>query len=162
MATAAVQTRETTGFIKAWGSGYGFLVSEDIEGDVLVHKSVLRPHQLNSLPVNARLELTAVQTNRGWNAVAISSVDCSDAMPLQRMPVALRRASGPAGEFEPVEVKWFNYRRGFGFLLHSGGDVFVHAEVIRAAGIVTMNPGYRMLARIAPSERGLIATELRL
>jgi CspA family cold shock protein len=69
-----------------------------------------------------------------------------------------------AGEFESVEVKWFNRVRGYGFVNRLGAegeDVFVHMETVRQSHLGDLQPGQRLEARIAASGKGLTATELR-
>ncbi|MEO6580260.1 MAG: cold shock domain-containing protein, partial [Sphingomicrobium sp.] len=48
--------------------GFGFLVSDQCEGDVLVHFSVLRDHGRRSLPEGALIECIAEQQDRGLQA----------------------------------------------------------------------------------------------
>ena len=42
-------------------------------------------------------------------------------------------------------VKWFDRRKGFGFLTPDVGpwDVFVHVSAVRAAGLATLEDGQR-------------------
>jgi CspA family cold shock protein len=152
--------------------GFGFLVSDDIEGDVLVHFSVLREHGRRSVPEGAIIECVPVRLERGLQAKKILSIDLSAALPQQpRSSIgsserADRRAlADSAGEFEPVEVKWFNRVRGYGFLMRpeeaGGEDIFVHMETVRTAHLPEIQPGQKLEARIAPSAKGLTAVELR-
>jgi CspA family cold shock protein len=152
--------------------GFGFLVSDDIDGDVLLHFSVLREHGRRSVPEGTIIECVPVRLERGLQAKRVLSIDTSSALPQQprsSMPSgerADRKAlADSAGAFEPVEVKWFNRVRGYGFVKRpdeSGGeDVFVHMETVRIAHLGDLQPGQTLEARIAPSGKGLTAIELR-
>jgi len=152
--------------------GFGFLVSDEIEGDILLHFSVLREHGRRSVPEGAVIEVVPVRLERGLQAKKVLSIDLSQALPQHTRSSnssaerADRKAlSDAAGEFEPVEVKWFNRVRGYGFLKRvpdeQGEDVFVHMETVREARLGDLQPGQPLMARIAESEKGLTAVELR-
>ena len=153
--------------------GFGFLISDDCEGDILVHFSVLKEHGRRSLPEGATVECIAAHQDRGFQARKILSIDLSTALPLPARPVqasgerADRRAlADAAGEYEPVEVKWFNRVKGYGFLNRAGEgeegeDIFVHMETVRQSEIVDLQPGQQLEARIAEGRKGLTAVELR-
>jgi CspA family cold shock protein len=152
--------------------GFGFLVSDEIDGDVLLHFSVLREHGRRSVPEGAIIECVPVRLDRGLQAKKVISIDISSALPQQpRSSISAgeradRKAlADSAGAFEPVEVKWFNRVRGYGFVKRpddvGGEDVFVHMETVRTSHMSELQPGQRLEARIAPSSKGLTAVELR-
>src|SRR5437764_14360566 len=89
--------------------GFGFLVSDQVEGDVLLHFSVLRDHGRRSVPEGATIECVPVRLDRGLQAKRVLSIDTTTALPPQgrsSMPAnerADRKAlAESAGEFEPV------------------------------------------------------------
>jgi CspA family cold shock protein len=152
--------------------GFGFLVSEEVEGDVLLHFSVLREHGRRSVPEGTLIECVPVRLERGLQARKVLSIDLSTALPppprssIPAVERADRKAlADAAGSFEPVEVKWFNRVRGYGFLKRpdeaGGEDVFVHMETVRNSQLPELQPGQMLEARIAPSGKGLTAVELR-
>ena len=61
--------------------GFGFVVSDDIEGDVLLHFSVLREHGRRSVPEGATIECIPVRLERGLQARRVISIDLSSALP---------------------------------------------------------------------------------
>ena len=163
-----------TGRIKWFDAarGFGFLVSEQCDGDVLVHFTVLREHDRRSLPEGAIVEALVQRQQRGLQAVKVIAIDLSEALPSPSRPGssgatrADREALAEvAGEFEPVEVKWFNRVKGYGFVNRLDdltSDIFVHMETVRSAGIGDLNPGDRLEARVAEGRKGETAVELRL
>ena len=171
--TAAPELPPVTGRVKWFDAtrGFGFVVSDEIEGDVLLHFSVLREHGRRSVPEGAIIECVPVRLERGLQCKKVLSIDLSSALPqhgrqsISAAERADRRAlAESAGEFEPVEVKWFNRVRGYGFVQRpedaGGGDVFVHMETVREAHLGDLQPGQRLKARIASSDKGLTAVEL--
>ncbi len=60
-------------------------------------------------------------------------------------------------------VKWFNERRGFGFIERSDGDdLFVHYSAIKAEGFKTLEEGQEVEFDIIEGPKGLQASNVTL
>jgi len=58
-------------------------------------------------------------------------------------------------------VKWFNEKKGYGFIQQDdGGDIFVHFAAIKASGFKTLNEGQRVRFEIEKTPKGPAAKDV--
>ena len=60
-------------------------------------------------------------------------------------------------------VKWYNARKGFGFVEQEGGekDIFVHASAVKTAGLRRLQEGQKISFDIEDSPKGPNAINIK-
>jgi CspA family cold shock protein len=140
--------------------GYGFVVSSDGEGDILLHSNVLRVFGFTSVAEGAEIVLKVQVTERGRQAVEVLDIVPTAAPQAMPVPVPVTEAAGP---LEPARVKWFDRVKGFGFVNIYGRpeDVFLHMETLRQYGYGEVVAGDVLAVRVTAGPRGPMVYEVR-
>ncbi|MDX1757709.1 MAG: cold shock domain-containing protein [Marinobacter sp.] len=74
----------------------------------------------------------------------------------------LDEAEGPEGDEEGT-VKWFNVKKGFGFIVRENGDeVFVHFRAIRGRGRRVLRQGQLVRFNVVEADKGLQADNVSI
>jgi CspA family cold shock protein len=141
--------------------GYGFVVADDGEGDILLHGNVLRVFGFTSVAEGAEVVLNVQKTERGRQALEVMDIVPVSA-PEQGMVVPVP-PEGTSGPLLPARVKWFDRVKGFGFVNVYGRteDVFLHMETLRQYGYGEVLAGDVLAVRITAGPRGPMVYEVR-
>jgi len=141
--------------------GYGFLVADDDQGDILLHANVLRNFGRGSIAEGSVVSFSIQQTDRGRQAseifevvAPVDSVNTEESdEPLIELPVV------EGVPMEPARIKWFDKTKGFGFANTYGSaeDIFLHLEVMRQYGFSDLSPGEAISVQVIDGPRGRMA-----
>jgi CspA family cold shock protein len=77
-------------------------------------------------------------------------------------PWAGSRANNPPVVMASGHVKWFDNKKGFGFISNeAGADVFVHYSAIQGNGFKTLKEGELVQFELIQSDKGLKAQNVQ-
>jgi len=143
--------------------GFGFILSDEAETDILLHANALRNFGLSSVCDRARIRVSVQSTARGLQTHEVLEV-----LPPEDETASTDDADGQAVPIdtsipiEPGRVKWFDKVKGFGFanVFGKSEDVFIHMETLRRSGMADLQPGEAIALRAVAGERGRMAVSI--
>lgn len=144
--------------------GYGFVVPQGGGEDILLHSQILMQSGRKTIASDTRVDVGAVKVDGRWQVQTVYQIlsDHEKDLPQLAEFSGLTRAELAFIPYQPARVKWYDQTKGIGFVntLDSPEDVFLHAEVLRSSGFISVDAGEAVLVRTVDSARGRLAVEL--
>ncbi len=144
--------------------GFGFVVSDECEADILLHANVLRNFGQSTVADGAEIVVRIQQTQRGVQAVEVVSIAAVNVTPAAIIEDGTELSAEELATLPllPARVKWFDKAKGFGFanVFERPQDVFVHIEVLRTSGFADLQPGEAICLRVIEGRRGQMAVQV--
>ena len=144
--------------------GFGLIVSDTSNADILLHANVLRNFGQSSVADGAGITVRVQATPRGVQAVEVLSIEPPEGhvIPLGEVAGEISLEDLNALRMEPARVKWFDKAKGFGFANVFGRpeDVFIHIEVLRVSGFADLLSGEAVALRVVDGRRGRMAVQV--
>lgn len=133
--------------------GYGFIETDGLGSDVHMHQSDLQNFGQNTVTPGSTIEFIVCQSGRGLQVREI--VDIVPAI----IEIAPGFRSTLQRELLPARVKWFDDKRGFGFVNVFGmeEDCFIHRTVLENAGMISADTGEAICVAVDRSRERLVA-----
>lgn len=144
--------------------GFGFVVSDDDDGDILLHANVLRNFGRSSVAEGSEILIEVQVTDRGRQASEIHEISApaegvfADDGEEHNVPDV-----DPSVPLQPARVKWFDKAKGFGFanVFGNDDDIFLHVEILRHYGLSDLQPGEAVSVKVIDGPRGMMAGEVQ-
>lgn len=143
--------------------GYGFVVPESGEKDVLLHLSTILRDKAEVPREGAVVSFMYQRREKGLQCMQVLAVDNSTAVIGDRTPPV------PAPQWQSEElpwhnatVKWFNPVIGYGFAAPADEkDIFIHKKTLRACGMTELQTDQVIQVRWFESSKGRQASAVR-
>ena len=125
-----------TGTVKWFNDrkGYGFIAEGS--STIFVHYTAIQGEGFRTLEAGQQVEFSVVDGRKGPQAVNVVVIDEDDS----------QRHTGT--------VKWFNARKGYGFITEGSFTIFVHYTAIQGEGLRTLEAGQQVEFSVADGRKG--------
>jgi CspA family cold shock protein len=132
--------------------------------DVFLHTKRLAAAGHRVIFEGSRVRCRAFRRGAGFFASEILNVDHSKAVEPRQGALHWHHSVTPESNWERVKVKWFDHRRGFGFVTRAADqpDCFFHIETLRQAALASYPmPGDVLEVRYGTGPKGRVVTQMR-
>lgn len=152
-----VESATVSGFVKWYDpkKGLGFVVSDKLAGDILLHSSALMEFGQSSISRGAAVTIKVVETSRGHAVDAILHIT-PDPAGGDDFTEQVEEEDLADLQFQAARVKWFSDERGYGFVNIWGDtrDYFLGSKALNKAGMTSAECGEALSVALGSGGNG--------